>query len=93
MVHLMHDDEDSRAPVVGFVVSKSVGGAVVRNRTKRRLRALIRPLLTELTPGTRLVVRALPAAAGSTAAALRQDLLHALGRAAGTAPTPTERRS
>ena len=35
---------DARAgqpPRVGFVVSKAVGGAVVRNRTKRRLRALM----------------------------------------------------
>ena len=36
---------------VGFVVSKAVGGAVVRNRTKRRLRALMRPLLPSAWPG------------------------------------------
>ena len=36
---------DSRAglpPRVGFVVSKAVGNAVVRNRMKRRFRALVR---------------------------------------------------
>ncbi|MDO5500618.1 MAG: ribonuclease P protein component, partial [Propionibacteriaceae bacterium] len=45
---------------VGFVVSKAVGNAVVRNRVKRRLRHLSAPLL-ELTPvGTSIVVRALP---------------------------------
>jgi ribonuclease P protein component len=77
------------AVVVGFVVSKAVGGAVVRNRTKRRLRALVRPLLPRLAPGTRVVVRAQPAAAPATTSALGADLLRALQRAG--ALTMTER--
>ncbi len=49
--------------VVGFIVSKAVGGAVVRNRVKRRLRHLVGPLIaTDATP-LKVVVRALPAAA------------------------------
>ncbi len=32
---------------VGFTVTKKIGGAVVRNRMKRRLRALARELLPE----------------------------------------------
>jgi ribonuclease P protein component len=32
---------------VGFTVTKKIGGAVVRNRMKRRLRALAREILTE----------------------------------------------
>ena len=36
---------------VGFSVSKKVGVAVVRNRTKRRLRECIRPLLPEMKKG------------------------------------------
>ena len=51
------------APRVGFVVSKAVGNAVTRNRVKRRLRHLCRPLVDELEDGTVIVVRALPAAA------------------------------
>ena len=50
------------APRVGFVVSKAVGNAVTRNRVKRRLRHLCRPLVDELEDGTVVVVRALPAA-------------------------------
>jgi ribonuclease P protein component len=52
---------------VGFVVSKAVGGAVVRNRVKRRLRALSRPLVMGMPPGYDVVVRGLPAASGACA--------------------------
>lgn len=43
----------------GFVVGKAVGNAVVRNRTRRRLRALVAARLLALPAGSRLVVRAL----------------------------------
>ena len=36
---------------IGFSVSKKVGVAVVRNRTKRRLRECVRPLLPEMRSG------------------------------------------
>jgi ribonuclease P protein component len=45
---------------VGFVVSKAVGGAVVRNRVKRRLRHLAAARLADTPTGTHIVVRALP---------------------------------
>lgn len=48
---------------VGFVVSKTVGSAVRRNRVRRRLRHLARARLSELPVRTLLVVRALPPAA------------------------------
>ena len=48
---------------VGFAVSKAVGGAVGRNRVKRRLRALARPLVMAMPEGYSVVVRALPEAA------------------------------
>ena len=37
--------DDSAAMRVGFTVTKKIGGAVVRNRMKRRLRALARDIL------------------------------------------------
>ncbi len=57
---------DARAdlpPRVGFVVSKAVGNAVVRNRTKRRLRASMAGHVNRVPTGWDLVVRANPAAA------------------------------
>lgn len=38
---------DTDPPRLGFTVTKKVGNAVVRNRTKRRLRAAARDLLAE----------------------------------------------
>jgi ribonuclease P protein component len=64
---------DARAglpPRVGFVVSKAVGGAVVRNRTKRRLRALVAARLHRLPDGLDVVVRANPPAAQASSAEL-----------------------
>ena len=65
---------------VGFVVSKAVGGAVVRNRVRRRLRHLVRDHLSELGPGSELVVRALPAAAEKSTAELGTELGRCLHR-------------
>jgi ribonuclease P protein component len=58
---------------VGFVVSKAVGGAVVRNRVKRRLRHLVARELVATPVARDVVVRALPAA-GSSPARIETDL-------------------
>lgn len=68
-------------PRAGFVVSKAVGGAVVRNLVKRRLRHLVRARIGALPDGAMLVVRALPAAAGRSYSELGADLDGALARA------------
>jgi ribonuclease P protein component len=65
---------------VGFVVSKAVGNSVVRHRVTRQLRHLMYDRLGTLPPGCTLVVRALPAAAGSASAELAVDLDSALRR-------------
>ncbi|BDZ62406.1 hypothetical protein GCM10025873_21970 [Demequina sediminis] len=67
--------------MAGFAVSKAVGGAVVRNRVKRRLRALVAERLEHLPEGARLVVRALPEAALADYATLGADLDGALSAA------------
>lgn len=65
---------------VGFVVSKAVGPAVVRNRVKRRLRHLMRDRIERLPPGSRLVIRALPESARHSASSLCRDLDGALAK-------------
>jgi ribonuclease P protein component len=61
---------------VGFVVSKAVGGAVVRNRVKRRLRHLVAQELGAEGSVHDVVVRALPAS-GSSPGRLDGDLASA----------------
>ncbi|MFF4099903.1 ribonuclease P protein component [Streptomyces sp. NPDC001903] len=73
-------DPSTRA---GFVVSKAVGGAVVRNRVKRRLRHLVRERLSRLPAGSLVVVRALPGAGDAGADELARDLDAALTRLLG----------
>lgn len=55
--------DDLSEPRVGLVVSKAVGNSVIRHRVSRRIRGSMRPLLTTLPTGTRVVVRALPGSA------------------------------
>jgi ribonuclease P protein component len=79
VVHLLVDEPAQASTArAGFVVSKAVGNAVVRNRVRRRLRHLVRPRLAALPDGARLVVRALPAAAEASYADLGADLDTAL---------------
>lgn len=63
----------------GFVVSKRVGKAVVRNRLKRRLREALRPLIVQ--PGWDLILLARPPAAGASYHELRQAIVNLLSRA------------
>ncbi|MGY4911050.1 ribonuclease P protein component [Micromonospora aurantiaca (nom. illeg.)] len=83
------DAETSAPSRAGFVVSKAVGGAVVRNKVRRRLRHLVRERLAELPAGTTLVVRALPASAEATYTRLGADLDAAIA----AARAPRGRRS
>jgi ribonuclease P protein component len=68
--------------LVGVVVSKAIGNAVVRNRVKRRLRHLAANRIPTTPTGTDVVVRALPRSATSLAG-LRSDLLGAWASAVG----------
>ncbi|WP_370083772.1 ribonuclease P protein component [Streptacidiphilus sp. MAP12-16] len=95
-----HSTGESPSPVrAGFVVSKAVGPAVVRNRVKRRLRHLMATRLVGLPAGSLIVVRALPPAGTADFADLERDLDSALRKLAaprggrprdtGTASSPT----
>jgi ribonuclease P protein component len=68
---------------LGLTASRKVGGAVVRNRARRRLRALGRELLPRLgRPGHDYVLVARATTASRDFAALRADLETALDKLA-----------
>jgi ribonuclease P protein component len=77
---VVHARMTSRASGVriGFVVSKAVGGAVVRNRVRRRLRGLVMEHIDTVPQGADIVVRALPPAAAVDFPTLGSDLRSAL---------------
>lgn len=81
MVHLAAGSSDGGATVVGFVVSKAVGNAVIRNRVKRRLRAVVSHQIDQLPEGGRLVVRALPGSSALDSDTLARDFALALAGA------------
>ena len=66
---------------IGFSVSKKVGIAVVRNRTKRRLRECVRPLLPQMRNGLYVIV-ARPGAAERTFDQLREEMEYLLRKIA-----------
>jgi len=70
----------------GFVTSKRIGGAVVRNRLRRRLREVVRTQQGRLREGFWFVVIARPAAARATYRALKDEWLRLAERASILAP-------
>lgn len=72
---------------LGLVTSKRVGGAVVRNRIRRRLREIIRKRQEQLRRGIWLVVIARPASARASTAQLEHEWLRLANRASILAPS------
>ncbi len=71
---------------LGMIVSKTVGNAVVRNRLRRQIRSVVRELAPQLV-GSKVVVRALPGAAGASFESLAASLRFCL---IGTASEPAQ---
>ncbi|MDR7294546.1 ribonuclease P protein component [Pseudoglutamicibacter albus] len=67
-------------PRFGFIVSKKVGNAAVRNQVKRRLRASAWEIIKEGISNHDVVVRGLPAAAHADYNTLNTDLRNGLRR-------------
>lgn len=65
----------------GFVTSRKIGGAVARNRVRRRLREVVRKHQHQIVDGTWLVVIASPNAARATYQELEAEWLRLAQRA------------
>lgn len=62
-VYYRLDRADESPARFGFIVARSVGGAVDRNRVRRRMRAVGREIIDAGGRGVDVVVRALPGSA------------------------------
>ena len=61
-------------PSVAYAVPRAVGGAVERNRLRRRLRATVRELESELVPGGAYLLSVGPALMTTSPTELRDTL-------------------
>ena len=84
-----NDDEPAR---LGFTVTKKIGNAVIRNRTRRRLKEAARLVLAEQPPrGVDLVLIGRAGTAKRSFSGLQDDFRRALTRT--LRAEPTARRS
>lgn len=89
VVQLLNRGDANPVIRAGFTATRRVGGAVVRNRAKRRLREAARQLLPELgRPGCDYVFIARQGAVDRPWARLLDDVKTALIRLAATRATP-----
>ncbi len=56
LIVLIVAESEHSSPRVGLVVGRSLGGAVQRNRAKRRLRAAIQSFMADIVPGRDLIL-------------------------------------
>ena len=68
-------DSNTKPARIGLITSKRVGGAVDRNKTRRRLREMIRAVLPSIAPGLDVVVVAKSPAASASFDELRAEWL------------------
>jgi ribonuclease P protein component len=84
------DEADGVFPQVGYAIGRRCGTAVVRNRLRRRARAVVRAEAPSLPRGL-FLVRLEPGSAALTPAEFRADVATALRRAARVPKGPTSR--
>lgn len=74
VIHLSEAATPTDPASVGFVVSKAVGNAVVRNRVKRQLRHAMTLELSSIDPGHHAVIRTFPSAAQRSSQDLHAEI-------------------
>ena len=75
--YLPRTDGAAQAPRVGFTVSRALGGAVTRNRIRRRVREAVRRHLATLTPAVDVVINPKKSAMRADFTALEREVASA----------------
>lgn len=70
---LLHDPENVQTLKVGYITTRRLGNAVVRNRVRRKLRGILQRTADALKPGYFMVLIARKAAANADSAALEKE--------------------
>ena len=78
--------KEEKAFCAGFITTKRLGGAVVRNRVRRRLRDIVRKEQSRLPAGLWIVIVARAAAASASHRELKDEWLRLAERASILAP-------
>ncbi|GAA1211325.1 ribonuclease P protein component [Rhodoglobus aureus] len=79
VVHIV-SNERSTGVRFGFIVSKAVGNAVVRNKVRRRLRAAAAQLLPNVPGSVDVVVRALAGSEQAECTTLQAEIAEGIDR-------------
>ena len=73
-------DSGAAGPKVGFTVPRALGGAVVRNRIRRRVREAVRRQLGDLGPGWEIVFNPRRSVLTAPAAGLEREVKRLIER-------------
>lgn len=79
--------EGSLPPQVAVVASRRIGNAVQRSKARRRLRAAVHPLISQISPGVMAVLTATKSTASSNFQNLEQDVVRCFERTGALRPT------
>ncbi|WP_010204565.1 ribonuclease P protein component [Salinibacterium sp. PAMC 21357] len=79
VVHIVSNERSSGVRF-GFIVSKAVGNAVVRNKVRRRLRAVAAQLLPNVSVNSDIVIRALAGSAQAESTTLLAEIAEGIDR-------------
>jgi ribonuclease P protein component len=81
LIVLLVNASESPQVKIGISIGKSVGGAVIRNRTKRRMRAAVSEIITQVKTGWDIVLIGRAAARNADLPAIRESIRILFGRA------------
>lgn len=82
-VTYLYQHDDSSAVRLGFITARSVGTAVVRNRVRRRLKAICAGQLPSVEEGTDIVIRALPGSSTASWVTLQSEVVRGINKGSG----------
>jgi ribonuclease P protein component len=91
IISVCHKIEGAACSIVGYTASRRIGGAVVRNKAKRRMRAIVHELQDSFVPGYSFVFIATSKTATCDFSFLKSDFIYCLRKSRSRADFGMER--